>query len=171
MGIRRVRQMGRRCIVAPDEAHETVLETLERIAPLRHAERWDNVGLLVGDRGRGVGRALLCIDATDAVLDEAVAGGCELLVAYHPVIFEGLQAGDGALRGAPGDRRGGGDLVPAHGARRGAGGAARTTCWRRRWGSPGRGRSGRARRRARSGAGRGVMGHRAGGGAGARRAG
>lgn len=69
----------------------TVLEALERIAPLRHAERWDNVGLLVGDRGRGVSRALLCIDATEAVLDEALAGGFELLVAYHPVIFEGLK--------------------------------------------------------------------------------
>lgn len=67
------------------------IEALESLSPLRHAERWDNVGLLVGDRGREVGRALLCIDATDAVLDEALAGGCELLVAYHPVIFDGLK--------------------------------------------------------------------------------
>ena len=72
-----------------------LLETLDAVAPLRHAERWDNVGLLVGDRGRAVSRALLCIDATDAVLDEARGAGCELVLAYHPVIFEGLKRVNG----------------------------------------------------------------------------
>jgi len=61
------------------------------MVPLRHAERWDNVGLLVGDPASTVRRALLCIDVTEAVLGEAFAKGCELLVAYHPVIFEGLK--------------------------------------------------------------------------------
>lgn len=68
-----------------------LLEVLESLAPLRHAERWDNVGLLVGDPARPVERALLCIDATEAVLAEALAARCELVVAYHPVIFEGLK--------------------------------------------------------------------------------
>lgn len=64
---------------------------LDGIAPLRHAEPWDNVGLLVGDPGAGVSRVLMCIDLTPAVLAEAVSLRCELVVAYHPVVFEGVK--------------------------------------------------------------------------------
>lgn len=64
---------------------------LDAIAPRHLAEPWDNVGLLVGDPAQDVTRALLAIDATPAVIDEAVALGCELIVAYHPVIFDGLK--------------------------------------------------------------------------------
>lgn len=73
------------------------LAALDGIAPLRYAESWDNVGLLVEPRptrGRaaGVGRILLAIDATEAVVAEAVRRRCALLVAYHPPIFTGLKA-------------------------------------------------------------------------------
>ncbi len=64
---------------------------LEALAPLRYAESWDNVGLLVGDPEATVHRALLAIDCTAAVFDEAVARGCELVLAYHPTIFSGLK--------------------------------------------------------------------------------
>lgn len=75
------------------------LSALEAIAPLRHAEDWDNVGLLVeperwvGARGRAraVRRVVLAIDATTAVLDEARRLRADLLVAYHPPIFAGLK--------------------------------------------------------------------------------
>lgn len=69
-----------------------VLLALDRIAPLRHAETWDNVGLIAGDPASDVTRALLAIDCTAAVLDEAARGGCELVVAYHPPVFEGLKS-------------------------------------------------------------------------------
>lgn len=64
---------------------------LESLAPLRLAEPWDNVGLLLGDPSAEVSRALLTIDCTDAVFDEAVTLGCQLIVSYHPVIFDGLK--------------------------------------------------------------------------------
>ncbi|MFO0678340.1 MAG: Nif3-like dinuclear metal center hexameric protein [Polyangiaceae bacterium] len=61
---------------------------LDRIAPLRFAESWDNVGLLAGDRAANVARVLVTIDLTSAVLDEAVAASCDTVVAYHPVILK-----------------------------------------------------------------------------------
>jgi dinuclear metal center YbgI/SA1388 family protein len=64
--------------------HE-IVSVLESIAPTSAAESWDNVGLLVGDPQREVTRAMLCIDYTPA------EAGCELIVAYHPPIFQGLK--------------------------------------------------------------------------------
>jgi dinuclear metal center YbgI/SA1388 family protein len=81
----------------------TVVSALESIAPLGHAEPWDNVGLLVGDREAKVARVLLAIDATAAVIDEASSIGAALIVAYHPPIFEGRKrflAGEPAFEAA-----------------------------------------------------------------------
>ena len=69
-----------------------VLPVLDAIAPLRHAEPWDNVGLLAGDPSAEIARALLTIDCTPAVLDEAAAFGAELVVAYHPPLFEAIKS-------------------------------------------------------------------------------
>ncbi len=68
-----------------------LLPILDAVAPLRWAEPWDNVGLLTGDPDAEVARALLTIDLTHAVADEAVREGCALVVAYHPILFEGVK--------------------------------------------------------------------------------
>ena len=68
-----------------------LVAAMESLAPPSLAEPWDNVGLLVGDPDQDLTHALLTIDATPAVIDEAAALGCELILAYHPVIFEGLK--------------------------------------------------------------------------------
>ncbi|MGZ3419753.1 MAG: Nif3-like dinuclear metal center hexameric protein [Polyangiales bacterium] len=68
-----------------------VVYVLERIAPTAHAETWDNVGLLCGDPSQPVARALLTIDCTRAVVDEAERIGASLIVSYHPPIFEDLK--------------------------------------------------------------------------------
>jgi len=69
----------------------TLLATLEALAPLELAEDWDNTGLLMDPRAPGeelaVERVLLTIDATEAVIQEAVALGAQCLVAYHPPLF------------------------------------------------------------------------------------
>ena len=65
--------------------------TLEGIAPLGHAQPWDNVGLLVGDPDRSISRALLTIDYTAAVASEARTRACDFVVAYHPPIFQPLK--------------------------------------------------------------------------------
>jgi dinuclear metal center YbgI/SA1388 family protein len=65
-----------------------LLGVLESIAPLRYAEAWDRVGLVVGDPEATVERVLLAVDCGRAVLDEAQAAGCELVIAYHPPYLE-----------------------------------------------------------------------------------
>lgn len=67
---------------------------MERIAPLRLAEKWDNVGLLLESpvQRPDKHRVLLTIDLTTAVCSEAIAKETSVIVAYHPTIFKGLQA-------------------------------------------------------------------------------
>lgn len=64
-----------------------VLAILDRLAPVRYAESWDNVGLLVGDPNADVQRVLVTVDYSAIVAEEARALGVELVVAYHPPMF------------------------------------------------------------------------------------
>lgn len=64
---------------------------LEQIAPQHLAAEWDNVGLLAGATDWPAARVLLTIDLTDAVADEALANGADVIVAYHPPIFKGVR--------------------------------------------------------------------------------
>ena len=67
-----------------------VIEALERFAPLPLQEDWDNAGLQVGLTEAEVSGALLCLDVTEQVVDEAVSLGCNLIVSHHPLIFHKL---------------------------------------------------------------------------------
>ncbi len=64
---------------------------LDRIAPTRHAEPWDNVGLLAGDPAQAVARVMLTIDYTAAVAAEARDDRCDVIIAYHPPIFSAVK--------------------------------------------------------------------------------
>jgi dinuclear metal center YbgI/SA1388 family protein len=64
---------------------------IEKITPLKLAQGWDNVGLLIGDARRDVKDILLAIDITGAVLAEAKRLRTSLIVSYHPVIWDGLK--------------------------------------------------------------------------------
>ncbi len=68
-----------------------IVQVLDEIAPTRNAESWDNVGLLAGDPAQVVKKAILTIDYTDEVAGEAQRAACELVIAYHPPIFEALK--------------------------------------------------------------------------------
>lgn len=70
--------------------HE-IVSAFEAVAPLALQESYDNSGLIVGDRDAGVTRALLCLDCTEAVVDEAIVKGCDLIIAHHPIVFGGLK--------------------------------------------------------------------------------
>ena len=67
-----------------------VVDALERFAPLPLQEDYDNAGLQVGLTETEVSGALLCLDVTEKIVDEAVANGCNLIVAHHPLIFRKL---------------------------------------------------------------------------------
>ena len=68
-----------------------LLSALEVFAPLPLQESWDNAGLQVGVTEAEVSRALLCLDVTEKVVDEALAKGCNLIVSHHPLLFRGLK--------------------------------------------------------------------------------
>jgi dinuclear metal center YbgI/SA1388 family protein len=64
---------------------------LEEMAPLAYAEDFDNVGLLVGNQENEVTRVLVCHDALESVIEEAITKKCNLVVCFHPIIFSGLK--------------------------------------------------------------------------------
>ncbi|MDA0178483.1 GTP cyclohydrolase 1 [Mesoflavibacter sp. HG96] len=69
-----------------------IIEALEKDAPLQYAEDFDNVGLLVGDKNTKATSALITLDTTEAVVDEAIAKNCNLIISFHPIIFKGLKS-------------------------------------------------------------------------------
>jgi len=66
-----------------------IAAALEALAPPQTAESYDNVGLLVGLPRTPVRGVLVNLDVTEAMLDEAVAKGCNLIVTHHPIWFTG----------------------------------------------------------------------------------
>ena len=70
---------------------QEVLSALEQFAPLPLQESWDNAGLQIGLTEAEVSGALLCLDVTEKVIDEAIAKGCNLVVSHHPLLFHGLK--------------------------------------------------------------------------------
>ena len=68
-----------------------VVDALEQYAPLPLQEGYDNAGLQVGlTEAVEVSGALLCLDVTEDVVDEAIRKGCNLIVSHHPLIFRKL---------------------------------------------------------------------------------
>lgn len=68
-----------------------VVEYLESIAPRSLQESYDNAGLIVGDKNVAVTGVLIALDTIEAVVDEAIEKGCNLVVAHHPIVFGGLK--------------------------------------------------------------------------------
>ena len=68
-----------------------MLSALERFAPLPLQESWDNAGLQVGLTETEVSGALLCLDVSERIVDEAIEKGCNLIVSHHPLLFRGLK--------------------------------------------------------------------------------
>jgi dinuclear metal center YbgI/SA1388 family protein len=69
-----------------------VVSHLEKFAPRSLAAEWDNVGLLLGDGATPVARVLTCLTVTPGVVAEAVAGGVNLIVTHHPVLFRAVKS-------------------------------------------------------------------------------
>ena len=68
-----------------------IAAAIEEIAALKLAQDWDNVGLLIGDAQRNVKNILLTIDVTGDVVAEAKRLKTDLIISYHPVIWDGLK--------------------------------------------------------------------------------
>ena len=69
---------------------QQLLETLDQWAPKAYAEDFDNVGLLVGDSKTRCTGVLISLDCTEAVVEEALAEKCNVILNFHPIIFSDL---------------------------------------------------------------------------------
>lgn len=68
-----------------------VIAALEHLAPLRLQDEWDNSGLQVGFPESETDSVQVCLDVTEAIVDEAIAAKCNLIVSHHPLIFKALR--------------------------------------------------------------------------------
>ena len=70
---------------------QTIANIIEELTPKKLAESWDNVGLLIGDGSAKVKKLLVCLDATEWVIEEAIEQEADMLVCHHPIIFGSLK--------------------------------------------------------------------------------
>lgn len=68
-----------------------VINALEELAPQYYAEDWDNTGLLTGSKNDKVTGVLVSLDCLETTVVEAIEKKCNLIVAFHPIIFSGLK--------------------------------------------------------------------------------
>lgn len=68
-----------------------IYDAIDRLAPFWLTMDFDNTGILVGDRNREIACALLALDCTPAVVEQAKQLGAQLIVTHHPVIFHPLK--------------------------------------------------------------------------------
>ena len=68
-----------------------IMKALEKIAPVKYAEDWDNVGLLVGRGDKQVRKIMVALDASQSVINQCVNQKVDLLITHHPLIFSPLK--------------------------------------------------------------------------------
>lgn len=68
-----------------------IIDYLECLAPPSLQESYDNSGLIVGSGQEKISKAIVCLDAIESVVDEAIEKGAELIIAHHPIVFGGLK--------------------------------------------------------------------------------
>jgi dinuclear metal center YbgI/SA1388 family protein len=68
-----------------------VVSYLENLFPVSSQASFDNCGLLVGDRDNQLSGALICLDCTEEIIEEAIDAGKNLIIAHHPIIFKGIK--------------------------------------------------------------------------------
>jgi dinuclear metal center YbgI/SA1388 family protein len=70
---------------------EEIINELANFAPLAYQEEYDNSGLLTGNKNQVATGALLTLDCTEEIVQEAIDTKCNLIIAHHPIIFSGLK--------------------------------------------------------------------------------
>tara|TARA_Y100000991_G_scaffold143655_1_gene108436 strand:+ start:3508 stop:4602 length:1095 start_codon:yes stop_codon:yes gene_type:complete len=68
-----------------------VINFLDDYAPLVYSEDFDNTGLIVGDKNEKVTGIIICLDSTKEVIEEAIESKSNLIISFHPIIFNGLK--------------------------------------------------------------------------------
>lgn len=68
-----------------------IVNAIEEFAPPALQEGWDNSGLLVGNSADKVNSAVITLDVTEAIVDDAIKNDDDIIIAHHPLIFGGLK--------------------------------------------------------------------------------
>ncbi len=68
-----------------------ITDVIEQFAPLDSQEKWDNCGLCTGSLSSHVSGVLIGFDCTEALVDEAISCGANLIITHHPLIFNPLK--------------------------------------------------------------------------------
>lgn len=68
-----------------------IISIIEKFAPLSYQESYDNSGLIVGNNNDEVTGVLISLDCIEEIIDEAIETNCNLIIAHHPIVFEGLK--------------------------------------------------------------------------------
>lgn len=69
-----------------------ITSAIEEYAPLSLQESYDNSGMQVGDKRWEATGALLCVDVTEDVVEEAIENGINLIISHHPLLFKGIKS-------------------------------------------------------------------------------
>lgn len=69
-----------------------IIDKLEELSPKGFAADWDNPGLMVGSLNKEVSKVFIALDATDEVIDRAIAQKCDMIITHHPMIFKGIKS-------------------------------------------------------------------------------
>ena len=75
-----------------------IINALEQWAPVSDAEDFDNVGLLIGNEEDEINKALVTLDVTEEVVEEAIQEKAQLIITFHPLIFSGIKRLSGCSR-------------------------------------------------------------------------
>ncbi|MHC1719046.1 MAG: Nif3-like dinuclear metal center hexameric protein [Acidaminococcaceae bacterium] len=68
-----------------------ICEVMEKLAPQKLAEEWDNVGLMLGSNDWPVGKVMLALDLTEEVASQACAQKADMIITHHPFFFSPLK--------------------------------------------------------------------------------
>ena len=68
-----------------------IIEFLNSVAHPSYQESYDNSGLIVGNSQWEVTGILVCLDSIESIIDEAITKNCNLVIAHHPIVFNGLK--------------------------------------------------------------------------------
>ena len=71
---------------------QNLIKEINQIIPFQQAEDFDNVGLLCGSSEREITGVLICHDALESVVEEAVQKNANVILTFHPIIFSGLKS-------------------------------------------------------------------------------
>ena len=68
-----------------------IMNQIERLAPRELAEKWDNIGLMVGDPDQNVNTVFVCLDVTAENVAAAIDYKANMIISHHPLIFTPLK--------------------------------------------------------------------------------